>query len=379
MHIKETEAWQGLSVFEDIASKLSWVAANSAALQVLIVQLYIREFDDDQEPAMFEWVHALAEQLAACRPRLHAFGCRARDLNTFPVIPNLKHLMLDVRYASLETGVGSLVALKSLETLRLAGRVRSKYERSEPPKCPSIELSSLSRLLRVALVAITPGSISISSCCAVHVKLIGTYSGSHPVWSAFCIAALRSISWIDTRSHVSIGTPQEIPRAMREASCLDNVYISLSGQWSCENLPSALARVRRLTIKSERIMLCVPAKVQWQQIYLTGRAHQGLDDVKFEDVDAFVKVPMNFHFGSYKPLGRSWLQLDAALVKSKPEWVSKAKQITHRCVCADKCKCVRYRDYIYELTYEHFPGKSDGFMHCTCGDCIDCLRRIGSL
>ncbi len=124
MHIEEKKAWQVSGAFEDIASKLLWVAANSTALQVLIVELYPREIDGHQAPGtqyVCEWAHALAQQLAACRPQLQAFGCGARDLNTFPVIPNLKHLMLDVRLASLQNGVSSLAALKSLETLYLRG------------------------------------------------------------------------------------------------------------------------------------------------------------------------------------------------------------------------------------------------------------------
>ena len=148
MHIKERMAWQDIEAFENIASKLLWVAGNSTALRVLLVEF------SPHTPTRFvpEWVHALAEQLAACRPRLHAFSCRARDLNTFPVIPNLKHLMLDVRFVPLHDGMGSLVALKSLETLHLKG-----YVGLEPQvdfDCPPIELSSLNRLLRLALVNI---------------------------------------------------------------------------------------------------------------------------------------------------------------------------------------------------------------------------------
>ena len=146
---------------------------------------------------------------------------------------------------------------------------------------------------------------------------------------------------------------------MREASCLDSVQICLIKEWSCEKLPSAL--VRTLTIESECIMLCVPAKVQWQSIRLCGGAQL---DVKFEDVGAFVKVPMSFHFASEKPFGRSWLPLDAALVQTKPEWVSKAKQIN--------CQ-----DAIYSLRYEHISGMFEELRHCTCGACIACLNFPG--
>ena len=144
MHIKETRVWQVSGALEDIASKLSWAAANSTALQVFIVEVQnIKVYDYGtgtyQAPSTdhnSEWVHALAEQLAACRPQLETFGCRARDLNIFPNFPNLKHLMLDVSNRSLQNGVGSLAALKSLETLHLRG-YENRFGRSEPSfDCP---------------------------------------------------------------------------------------------------------------------------------------------------------------------------------------------------------------------------------------------------
>ena len=219
IRIKESTAWQGLSAFEDIASKLSWVAANSTALQVLVVELFpTLVYDNDtgkyqaaRAHYKSEWVHALAKQLAACKPRLEAFGCRARDLNTFPAIPNLKHLMLDVKYVSLHDGMDSLIALKSLMTLHLKGCV-SRFGESEPPwpvKCPHIELSSLTRLRRLALVDITPEGVFVSPCCAVHVHLFSSSKTIHPVWSAICIDALRSVSWFDPCCHVSIVAPSD--------------------------------------------------------------------------------------------------------------------------------------------------------------------------
>ena len=387
MHIEETTAWQVSGAFEDIASKLLWVAVNSTALQVLTVELMEPSKVYDYGSGTYhapstdyksEWVHALAEQLAASRPQLRAFGCRARDLKIFPGFPNLKHLMLDVSNGSLQNGVGSLAALNSLETLHLKGCVQ-RYGESEPPfafNCPLIGLSSLGRLRRLALVGITPEGISVPSPCAVHVTLFGNYTGSHPVWSAICIDALRSISWFDARFEVLIQTPQDIPRAMREASCLDCVDIRLIKQWSCEKLPSALARVRRLIITSERMMLCVPAKVQWQCMRLCGWDQL---DVTFEDVDAFVKVPMNFLFDSHKPFGRSWLPLDKAMLQNKPKWVPMAKQLEYRCECTDERKCSRCEDKIriHALIYEESPGKLWEGMRCICGACIECLSSIG--
>ena len=91
-----------------------------------------------------------------------------------------------------------------------------------------------------------------------------------------------------------------------------------------------MAHVRILTIKAESTHFYVPAKVQWQYVELCGYDHL---DVIFEDVNAFAMVPMNFLFLSWKAFGRSWLPLDAALLQSKPNWVSKAKQINHRCQC----------------------------------------------
>ncbi len=222
---------------------------------------------------------------------------------------------------------------------------------------------------------IRPEGISVSSCCAVHVQLIGNYISNHPVWCAFCIDAMRSISWLDGTSNVLIGTPLDIPRAMREANCLDCVHIFLQ-QWSCEKLPSALARVRVLNIVAVRIMLCVPAKVQWQCILLWGSDQL---DVAFEAIGTFVKAATTFSFLSRKPFGRSWLPLDAAMVQDKPKWVSLAKQVTYRCECADEHYCCCSRDDIHMLRYEPSPGKLNELMGCTCGACIKCLTCIGSV
>lgn len=178
-----------------------------------------------------------------------------------------------------------------------------------------------------------------------------------------------SISWFD--SDVWIDTPQGIPRAMREAICLDCVSLC-EVEWSCRELPLALARVRILIIESDCIVLCVPTEVQWQCIHLNSWDHL---DVTFKDVGAFARLPMNFHFESNRSLRHEWLPLDAALVQSKPDWVSKAKQLKHECECADKCKynCDKYE--ICVLSYEHFPGKSTEFLRCSCGACIACLER----
>ena len=316
MCIRETEAWQDSGAFETITSKLSWVAANSTALQVLIVWLFTWDPDDHQAPCTqykLKWVHALAQQLAACSRGLQTFRCRARDLDTFPVIPNLKHLMLDVHFAPLHNGVGSLTSLASLETLHLEGHTNT-YGSPAAFDCPPLQLSCLSRLRRLALVNVIPEGISVSSCCAVFVKHFGTYISNHPFWSALCIDSpcLRSVDWADLSYQVTIGTPEDIPRAMREASCLDRVNLSLLKKWSCERFPPALARVRKLIIHSESIILSVPAKVQWQYILIYGWAHL---NVVFEDVGAFAKVPMNFSFSGKKPFGRSWLPLDAAMVQ----------------------------------------------------------------
>ena len=322
-----------------------------AQLKVFIVELEQNKIYDFgtctfQAPSTernWEWVHTLAEQLAACRSQLQTFGCRAGNLNTFPAFPNLKHLILDVSNGSLQNGVGTLAALLSLETLHLRG-YEIRNGKSEPSfEWPPIDLASLSRLLRLALVDITPESILVPSSCAVHVTLFGNYTGSHPVWSAICNDALRSISLFGASFEVMIQTPQDIPRAMREASCLDFVYISSLKVWSCEKLPSALARVRKLTISSECIMLCVPAKVQWQCMVLCGWDQL---DVTFEDLDAFVKVPMNFRFASLKPFGRSWLPLDNAILQNKPGWVLMAKQLEYRCECTDESKCAYCEDNI---------------------------------
>ena len=285
--------------------------------------------------------------------------------------------MLGVPFVSLQNGVGSLAALKSLETLYLRG-CASRDKKSLSPfafDCPPIDLSCHSLLIRLALVNIGPESISVFSCCTVYVQLIGSYISNHPVRSAFCTDALRSILWLDKSSRVLIETPQDIPRALREASCLDCVHIVLK-QWSCEVLPSALARVSVLKIVSQRIMLCVPAKVQWQCLVLWGPAQL---DVAFEDMSAFVKASMTFDFLSRKPFGRSWLPLDAAMVQSKPEWVPMAKQVKYRRECADERNCSCSRDDIHMLEYEHSPGMLWEVMRCTCAACIKCLRRIGSV
>lgn len=403
IRIEETKEWEIPGAFEDISSMLSRVVEHSRALQVLIIELYSSRHEeyysmlDDHairchgSPTidhMTDWAHALADQLAACRPRLHAYSCRAWDLNTFPAIPHLKHLMLEVHCDSLQRGLGSLAALKSLETLQLKGdgipdasdshdaAYFAELEGEEPIftfrfNCPSIDLSSHTRLRSLALVNITTEGLFVSPSCEVHFDLTGRYFDKHPVWSIICIDALRSFSWEDIESDVWIKTPQDIPKAMREASCLDCVHISDLGRWICEELPSALACVRVLTMD---IMLCVPAEVHWQCVYLHGWNELV---VTFEDPGTFARMPMNIRFKtSEEPLGREWLPLDAALVLSKPDWVSKSEQLKYKCECEGACGCKRdCGRYIYELSYEHLPVDFGKFTGCTCGACITCLER----
>ncbi|BDA51177.1 hypothetical protein COCOBI_18-0530 [Coccomyxa sp. Obi] len=388
IHIRE-RAFSG--PYNRIARPVLGLAKHSPALQVFFLELcneHAFDGSDDNlsgldSPDLYknDWRHNLAVRLAACAPRLHAFRCSAWDFNTFPVMPNLKHLMLSVHCYALLSGANSLTALQSLETLQLRayGFSDVQYWCGAPDfgsegwfDCPALELSSLSRLHSLALENITAEGTIVSLSCAVHVCLFGHHRVGHPVWSVISIDALRSIEWQDIGCNANIVTIEDIPRAMQEASCLDCVKIHDVGGWRSKELPSALAHVRILTIKSGCIDFHVPLNVRWQCICLSARA---VLDVTFEDVGAFARMPIKFCFEidvdagiMGGALGHEWLPLDAALVQSKPDWVSKAKQLEHECECEGECDCDE--DEIYQLLYEQFPGKFEQLMRCTCGACM---------
>lgn len=58
---------------------------------------------------------AVTAQLAASVLQLHTLKCQYGKLHSFPLMLNLKHLVLEVRRRSLQDGIGALTALRLLE------------------------------------------------------------------------------------------------------------------------------------------------------------------------------------------------------------------------------------------------------------------------
>ncbi|BDA51178.1 hypothetical protein COCOBI_18-0540 [Coccomyxa sp. Obi] len=322
------------------------LATNARSLQEALIdptERHTATFTIEQREEMAQKV---AAQLAASAPQLRVLRCRARDLQSFPVFPSLKHLMLDLRNSSLREGAGTLTALVNLETLHLRTPGESHahlYEpgdegpgdeeglgglgfeafRAQPFDCPNLDLSSLGRLHSLFLENITPAGIMVCTGCGVHVALIGGHCRTHPVWGVLGQVgdSLRSLTGLEFSESEEGGDRQPLPRVLTEAPRLERVEIQVA-QWDLERLPAALARVRYLDVSGDDISFHVPAEVSWESLCVSA---DGDLDVVFDNVDAFARREMNFRFSfdhEESALGGEWLALEAAMARSKPNWYS---------------------------------------------------------
>lgn len=106
--------------------------------------------------------------------------------------------MPEVCCSSLQAGLGSLTALKSLETLQIRG-YKGDGEHSGDIygqallDCLPLELENLPLVRSVALTGITPYGMHVRNGCRVHVGMSGYMSARHPLWHDLSSDSVRSL------------------------------------------------------------------------------------------------------------------------------------------------------------------------------------------
>lgn len=332
------------------------------------------------------WMHEVAMQLAAGAPRLRAFCCTARDLHTFPAMPSLKHLMLDLRCATLKGGVASLSALTSLETLHLHGHQHypdccsDLYDDGPLFDCPLLELGGLRHLQSVALTGITPEGITVRSGCKVHVNVSGLHSGHHPLWEALSPDSLQSLTWQSLQDSYLEEDIDDIPLLLFKDLPwnLDKLDLQVSA-WTVKEVPASMLALRYLSIAASVLEICVPASARWEQVFLYGA---DMLCVGFEDMGAFACKPPFFSFESAETLQPRdhWLALDSALMRSNCRWVSMrnelrlGKGLRHLCNVCQPGKMAETEQHTYFACKGHFD-----LIPCICAACVDCLAARGKI
>lgn len=293
--------------------------------------------------------------------------------------------MLEVRCSSLRAGLSSLRTLESLETLHLKG-YKDPSEAcgdlfGQPLfDCLSLELRDLRELRSFALEGITPKDVRVCSSCTVHVKISGFHSGRHPLWQihsqVLSCDSLRSLSWESQSFKLFCERGDDIPEQLLYGSIpwnLDKLHLDIS-EWTITPLPEPMAALRYLSIVTLDIEFHVPASTRWEQVFIYG---QNILYVSFEDVDAFARKPPIFSFGCCKPLEpiEDWQALDAALVRSNRDWVSKSELfngIRHFCNV-----CPPGRMLEVEIGPNFLCHRE--LVPCICEACATCLAGQGNI
>ena len=254
-----------------------------------------------------EMASAVTAQLAASALQLHTVKSPLRELSSFPYMPTLKHLILQVRRSTLQGGIDALLALQLLESLQIIGEDWRGLELtlSDHFDCPVLDLTPLRCLRSFSLRRLTPQSILVCPDCFVDVGLCGP--ADHRVWGNLSgLHSLRSVHWTNPDFFILLSAPEALPKVIHEPWQLQWVSLN-SDEWELDSLLAPLARVPVLHIKGYRIELRVPAFVSWQEFVVRSK---GKLVVTFEDLHAFAQTPISFRIDctrGYRKLGQEWL------------------------------------------------------------------------
>lgn len=129
-----------------------------------------------------EMASVVIAQLAASALQLRTLRCHLRKASSFPVFPNIKHLILDVRFKTFEDGIGPINAFHKLETLQLIAEPWGGDEMhlSDHFDCPVLDLTPLKCLRSISLERLTPKGILVCPGCILDVSLF--CPADHLVW-----------------------------------------------------------------------------------------------------------------------------------------------------------------------------------------------------
>lgn len=251
---------------------IAQICAQATAMQELFVRGWYYCFSSDAQQAVEDLASAATAQLAATALQLRTLKCQFGNLRSFPSMPSLKHLILEVRNGALQDGTDALHALGSLETLQIKAAPPlggSEMKPSNHCNCPVMDLRSLSSLRSLSLSGVTPEDILVCNGCSLHMCL--NKLADHRVWAALsAMHFFRSVSWNSSQldGH-QLKAPEDIPKTIREAWQLQYVRI-FSFDWRRFALPAPLASVRVLRIRAITIEFHVPASVSCQEFFLHG-------------------------------------------------------------------------------------------------------------
>ena len=352
-----------------VAHAMVQVCMQATAMREVFIHTHQNHYNRNARGAIKEIGSAVTAQLAASALQLHTLKCQITMLHSFPSMPNLKHLILEVRCSIFQDGIDVLSTLQNLETLQIialhafVGNCCScnfnRWFNDNHCNCPFLDMTSLSQLRSLSLVGLTPEGILVCPGCCVHLRFPGSLD--HPVWGILSgLHSLRSIDWRVTDNYSILEAPEAIPRTIREPWQLRSVSLSVH-IWRSGALPEPLARVQVLRIDGDVIGFHVPATVSWQELTLRAHADVGAG---FEDLQAFAKTPLNFRFshlsqpreGKWLPFYTTMSYFNSAMAESRPDWVPLSPQLDTGTPAYE------------HISYGNFAPK------CTCGACIHCLQ-----
>lgn len=233
------------------------VCAHATAVKQVLIHAHYPSFNGNSPQAFEKMARAMTAQLAASALQLHTLKCLFGNLHSFPPMPNLKHLVLEMRCSTLQDGIDPLPALQNLETLKITVEPNNVWLKlSDQFDCPVLDFTSLSRLRSLSLAGVMPEGILVCPGCSLHLRFQGTVD--HPVWAILSgLRSLHAIGWRNTRHNYPLQALEYIPGTVWPWQ-LHRVHI-FTYSWGPGALPAPLARVRVLRIESGTVAFRVPS------------------------------------------------------------------------------------------------------------------------
>lgn len=293
----------------------------------------------------------------------------------FPVMPNLRHLMLAVESGKgLPELVASLPLMLQLETIHLCHKPGSYA------KTPALDLTACRKLQSIWLGGIAPAGLALARSCQLHLDLYDLDLAFEPVWSTVSFVQTLYICGVQVSSDPLCHTPLPL---LYGSVQLDTVFLENCIFANMPEMTAPLGGARHLSITGREVHLRIPAANRWEILEVWAWGFLALD---FEDRNAFLSSPPAFTFEFTGTIGLGIWDLvkglgDAAQLQVKHHEKFHEGTLMHLC---NRCLSgSASEDWCCRLQEEHKQGACARFddkpQNCRCSACAHCLISAGKI
>lgn len=275
----------------------------------------------------------------------------------FPILPNLRHLVLSVMEGQgLSDLLIALPLMSHLETLHLttSPKVDSIWT-------PAMDLAPCTKLQSVWLGGIVPAELALGDSCKLYLDLYDLVLAHAPIWATLSsVHNLYLGNWPGGEIQL-----KKIP-LLSGAVQLDVVYIS--SFTTGRDLPLGISAAHELHISGVYIKLCIPAVSKWKllEVFASGSL-----ELEFEDLNNFANGPPAFALNITGPKGSGVWDLVAALHMCE-QWVY-VTECSARLHLCNRCDPENMACCSMDIAYEPYQRYMCSSIYCRCGACARCL------